>query len=163
MCREAFVSYQKFSSRVHTRRYEELVREPRKTVEAVCAYLGELFEPDMLHFFEHVPDPMGVISHHSMLFKSVDADSVGKFTQMPLDDIGFIKTACKEAMIALGYPFSAKPEPLRVVTPSKLEFVLNRLRYYGWSWRRWRRGWARWKIITPLRIRYFLTLGWLAR
>jgi hypothetical protein len=163
MCREAFASYQKFSTRVHTIRYEDLAREPRKTIEAACAYLDEPFEPGMLHFFERVPDRMGAVSHHSKLLKAVDADSIGNFAQMSGDDIRFIEAACREVMIALGYPFSAKPETLRIVFPSKLDFMLNRLRYYGWSWRRWRRGWARWRIVVPLRIRYFLMFGWLAR
>ena len=160
---DAYSNHQRYSGRVYAIRYEELVREPRKIIAAACAYMGETFEPDMLRFFERIPGRLGAIAHHGKLLKAMNTDSVGKFAQMPLDDIRFIEAACMEGMKALGYAFSASPQPLRLAAPSKIDFVLNRLRYYGWSSRRWRRGWIRWKIIIPLRIRYFLTLGWMTR
>lgn len=162
MWREAYANYEKFRGRVHAVRYEELVREPEKTIEAACAYLGEAFESGMLRFFERVPEKMSAIPHHAKLLKAVDSESIGKFATMPLAEVKTIEAACADGMEALGYPFiGTKPQPIRLAPPSKIDFLRNRLRYYGWSRRRWRRGWARWKIVLPLRLRYSLSLAWL--
>lgn len=159
MWNQAFMSYHRFSHQVHLVRYEELVREPRKTVEAVCAVLGEPFEFEMFRFFERIPDRLASLPNFSKLLKAVDADSVGNFRQMSRHEVQWVEAACAEGMEALAYPFTMPPpKPLPISAPTKLDFLLDRLRYYGRDWRRWRRGWMRWKIVLRLRIRYFLSL-----
>jgi hypothetical protein len=157
--REAFASYQQFCRCVHTVRYEDLVRDPEATTTAACAYLGERFEPEMLRFFERVPERLVTIPHHSKVARAIDAASVGRFAHIRSQDIRFIEAACQDAMSVFGYRLSQAPQAVTLTPRPRAEFIINRLRYYGWSLRRWRRGWARWKIIVPLRIRYALTFA----
>jgi hypothetical protein len=157
MWNAAFKSYREFSARVHLVRYENLAREPRRTLEEVCAALGESFEHDMLRFFEHIPESLAARPNFKKLLKDVDAESVGKFRGLPGDDIRRIEALCAEGMDALGYAFTAgRPKPVSVAAPSHLLWAADRLRYYGIDRSRWRRGWMRWKIAARLRMRGML-------
>lgn len=158
----AFASYRRFSKQVYLVRYEELVNEPRRVVEAVCAFLGEPFEPDMLRFSERLPGRLAARPIFRKLLKAVDADSVGNFRRMPRLEIEYVEAACAEDLDALGYPFTgARPKPISVPPPTKLDFLLDRLRYYRLDWRRWRRGWMRWKIVLRVRARSVFSLSFL--
>jgi hypothetical protein len=65
-------------------------------------------------------------------------------------------------MEGMGYEFSgAKPKILPIQAPTKLEFAIDRMRFYGLNRHRWRRGWIRWKVVLRLRLKYFLSLEWL--
>lgn len=158
----AYVSYSKFAHRVHLVRYEELVQRPTESVEAMCAYLGERYEPDMMRFFEHIPTQLARIPYNQDLLTPVNASHVGQFHELPRRDIERIEAACGIGMEAMGYEFSGKkPRVLPITPPTKLEFILDRLRYYGRDKYRWRRGWIRWKVVLRLRLKYFLSLAWL--
>ena len=159
---EAFRSYQNASGRVHLLRYEELTQRPVETAQALCAYLDEPYESQMLRFFERIPGRLAANPYYSDLLRPVDPGLVGRFRQMTQRDIEWIESACAAGMTALGYPFTVpKPKPVAISAPSKIGFLLDRLRYYGWDWKRWRRGWMRWKIVLRVRLRYLLSLGWL--
>jgi hypothetical protein len=158
MWNAAFVSYRKYSARVHLVRYENLAREPRQTLEAVSAALGENFEPGMLRFFDRIPGTLAARPNFKKLLKDVDAESVGKFHGLPDDDIRRIEQLCAEGMEALGYAFTAgRPKPVAVAPPPRLLWAADRLRYYGVDPSRWRRGWMRWKILLRLRLRDMLS------
>jgi hypothetical protein len=62
-------------------RYEELVLDSRATLESVCAFLGERFEPRMLEFFEdaamHLSDIDGDV--HSKLHRPPRPEDVGRW------------------------------------------------------------------------------------
>lgn len=104
--------------RVHTVRYEELVQDPEREVRAVCDFLGEPFEPDVLaDRTTSVPTPAGTSSddrlerwrreHHGKSLGRVSSDSLGKWKQ----DLSRIETAliegyCSEEMESGGYAFS---------------------------------------------------------
>jgi hypothetical protein len=158
----AFVSYSKFSQRVHLVQYENLVHQPTASVHAMCAYLGENYEPDMLHFFERIPTRLAKIRYNQDLLGPVDPRHIGRFRELPRRDIERIEAACGIGMEAMGYEFSGvKPKVLPIRPPTKWEFAMDRLRFYRWDWGRWQRGWTRWKIVLRLRARYILSLGWL--
>lgn len=158
----AFMSYRRFSHRVHLVRYEELVQRPTETVQAMCAYLGERYEPEMLRFFERIPSWLARIPFNQDLLGPVDPRHMGRFRQMSPQDIERIEAACATGMEAMGYEFTvAKPKLVRIAAPTKFNYLMDRLRFYRWNWGRWRRGWTRWKIVLRLRARYFLALGWL--
>lgn len=158
----AYLSYTKFSNRVHLLLYEDLVRHPAERVRELCAHLGEPYEPDMMRFFEHIPDQLARIKYNEDLLSPVEPNHIGRFREMPAHEISQIEAACGIGMEALGYPFSgAKPKSLPITAPTTLEFVIDRLRFYGWNRYRWRRGAIRWKIVLRLRLRYFLSLQWL--
>jgi len=158
----AFVSYKEFSHRVHLVQYEELVQQPKESVEAMCSYLGEHYEPDMLRFFQRIPARLANIRYNQDLLGPVDPSHIGRFRELPARDIERIETTCATGMEAMGYEFSgARPSALPMTPPTKLEFLIDRLRYYRWDRRRWGRGWIRWKIVLRLRARYFLSFEWL--
>ncbi len=153
---QAFRDYLRFSHRVHLVRYEDLVAEPRETVEAACSFIGEAFEAEMFRYTERIPRRLAARPIFTKLVKDVDADSVGGYRQLPPQEIQRIEALCAEGMEALGYPFTAsKPKSVAMSAPSKIDFLLDRLRYYGWDRKRWRRGWMRWKIVLRLRTRCF--------
>ncbi len=158
----AYLSYTKFSRRVHLIQYEALVRRPTETVQALCTYLGEDYEPGMMRFFEHIPQQLARIKYNQDLLTPVDPNHVGRFCELSQSEIKQVEAACGIGMEALGYEFAgAKPNLLPITAPTKLEFTLDRLRFYGWNRHRWRRGWIRWKVVLPLRLKYWLRLGWL--
>jgi hypothetical protein len=159
---QAFASYRKFSRQVHLVRYEDLVGAPRKTIEAACAFIGEAFEAEMFRFAEHIPHRLTTRPIFKKLVQDVDTESVGGYRRLSPQQVQRIEALCAEGMEALAYPFTIpKPKPAPISPPSKLDFLLDRLRYYGWDWKRWRRGWMRWKIVLRVRLRYVLSLGWL--
>ncbi len=158
----AYLSYTQFARRVHLIRYEELVRRPIETVRALCAYIGTDYEPDMMRFFEHIPNQLARIKYNQDLLAPVDPSHIGRFREMSTDEIKRVEAACGIGMEALGYEFAgAKPNFLPIKAPTKLDFIIDRLRFYGWNRYRWRRGWIRWKVVLRLRLRYFISLEWL--
>ena len=150
----AFNDYRKFSSRVHLLRYEDLVTEPRNTVEGACAYIGESCEAEMFNFFERIPPRLTKRPIFKKLTRQLDQESLGAYRGLAPEAVKRIEACCAEGMEALGYPFSAATvKSVAMPAPSRLGFVLDRLRYYGVDWKRWRRGWMRWKIMLRLRLR----------
>lgn len=158
----AYLSYTKFSPRIHLVRYEQLVRDPTESVQAICAYLGEAYEPDMMRFFERIPNQLKRIKYNQDLLAPVNPSHIGRFREMSTDQIKRIETACAIGMEAMGYEFSgAKPRMVPVKAPSRLRFFVDRLRFYGLNRHRWSRGWIRWRLVVRLRLRYFFSFAWL--
>jgi hypothetical protein len=158
----AYLSYTKFPGRVHLIPYEALVRRPTESVQALCTYLGEDYEPGMMRFFEHIPDRLARIKYNQDLLTPIDPSHIGRFREMSKSEITRVEAACGIGMEALGYKFSGtKPKVLPIKEPTRLEFIIDRLRFYGWNRYRWRRGWIRWKVVLRLRLKYFLSLEWL--
>jgi hypothetical protein len=155
MWRSAYDSYCRFANRVHRVRYEDLVSQPEKIAKEICALLDEPFEPEMFRYSDRIPKSLAARPNFSKLLKRVDSASVGSFREMAARDIQWIEAVCRDGMEALGYPFVAKrPQCIRLSAPSRMEFVFDRLRYYGFDRKRWRRGWMRWKIALRLRARH---------
>ena len=165
--KRAFASYSQASRPVHLVRYEDLVRSPASTVERICEFLGESYEPAMLRFFEHTPEHFRALPHHRRLFDPVDQASVGEFTRLSVLDIARIEAGCADEMEAMGYTLTTRsrdraeatlPDEGRLWGP-----FTDRLRYYRWSPARWRQGLSRWKIVLRVRARDVVMLGFLRR
>jgi hypothetical protein len=159
---EAFSSYAKASGLVHLLRYEHLACAPQQTIEAICAAIGEAFEPGMLRFFERVPKHLRDEKKHEKLTRAIDASSVGNFRQMPTDEIEAIESICAEGMKAMNYAFTTAAKSRSSGSgrpPTLLRRIIDRLRYYGFKPRRWKAGLVRWKMMLRVRLRYWLTLG----
>ena len=71
-------------------RYEDLVLDSRATLEAVCDFLGEAFEPRMLEFFE---DAIDAIADVAVLVNSsvenIGARRLQTVMERVLDEISF--------------------------------------------------------------------------
>ena len=156
---KAYTSYAAFADSVHTVRYEELVNDPAGVLEPVCSLLGEQYEPEMLSFHERVPERMRRLPDVGLVTSPVSSSSVGGYRELPAQVIARIEALCAEGMERLGYEFTTAlpPRPATPVTPSRVSFVLERLRYYARRPDRRRFGRFRWKI--ALRAR----LSWLTR
>jgi hypothetical protein len=156
---ETFRSYQRNSGSVHLVRYEELVRMPAERSAAVCAHIGEQYEPGILRFFEQMRKVSSAIPvQHRGILEPVDTKSVGRFRQMSRDDIEWIESVCGAGMEELGYEAAfGKSRARRIHRPGRVSFLLDRLRFYGLDRTRWSRAWTRWKIVLLIRARYLLT------
>lgn len=158
----AYLSYTNFSHRIHLVQYEQLVRHPAESVQSICAHLGEDYEPATMRFFERIPNQLARIKYNQDLLTPIDSSHIGRFREMSKSEITRVEAACGIGMEAMGYDFSGtKPKVLPIKAPTKLEFIIDRLRFYGWNRYRWRRGWIRWKVVLRLRLKHFLSLEWL--
>ncbi|MBI1722473.1 MAG: sulfotransferase [Gemmatimonadetes bacterium] len=156
----ALESYRRARRPVRLVRYEELVQDPVEHVKGLCAVLGEAYEESMMAFFEHLPDHFRNRPAGKKLERPVDASSIGNFRQMAAHDIWTIESICGEGMEAEGYAFvGARPPRARPQQRVRRPFVaemLGRLRYYGMNGERWRRGFARWRLMLRVRARHVL-------
>ena len=143
------------------------VREPRlvrerfeETLRALCAFLGEPFEPAMLRFHERTPDQYRTLKHHERLSRPLDTTTLGTFRELSAPEIEIVERQCAAGMRALAYEpvGTGKPAAEAAQPPRRSAFlrVRHRLRYYGWNRQRWRRGLLHWKVVLRARIRYFL-------
>lgn len=159
---DAFHSYRSASGRPLLVRYEELVREPQPTVEAICASLGERFEPGMLRFYERTPDHYRGLPHHQRLFGPLDSGFVGEFRQLSDREIEAVEEQCAAGMDALGYErVRPRRTAVRWEASERVTFfrrVRHRLSYYGWDRHRWNVGIRHLNIILRARVRYLLRL-----
>lgn len=157
---EAFRAYERASRPVHLLRYEQLVQRPDETVRALCAGIGERFEPEMLRFYERTPERYRGLEHHQRLSRPLDAETIGHFRELSEQEIELIERQCATGMRAMGYvPVTSVSTPTEIMPPpraSLLRRVRHRLRYYRWDPKRWRRGLLHWKIVLRARGRYFL-------
>ncbi len=157
----AYLKYTQASRPVFLIRYEDLVHEPEKYAREMCEFIGEAYEPDMLRFYERIPEHILAIPNLPLgkLNEPVATTSIGNFRQLPEADIAKIEAACAAGMAAMGYSFTTNPEIAASDIPQHLPFryfLLDKLRYYRWNPERWKRGWFRWRILMRLRLRYLL-------
>ena len=106
MWNAAFMSYWGSRDSVHLVRYEELAQNPAETVKAICDFIGEPYEADMLRFFERTPETVRALPKVGKLVRPVDSGSVGNFQRMPPQEIEQIEYACAYGMEAMGYSFT---------------------------------------------------------
>lgn len=154
----AYESYRRASSAVHLLRYEDLIRKPEPAIRAMCDSIGVTYEPEMLRFFEDIPERIRSREHLKKILKPLDDSSIGRFRQMPEPDIRKIEAACLTGMKDLGYELTFQtvgPEPFK---KSRIRFLLERLRYYGLNRDRWQRGVFRWRLTCRLYLRHWLAL-----
>lgn len=162
----ALRNYREAARPVHLVRYEKLVTRPEQTLQAVCDFLGENFEPQMLEFYRSTPQHFRRNPHHRKLASPLDTEDIGVYKQLTQKQLAFIEAGCASGMEYMGYAFSGhRPKTdAEIVAPAPPGFltkVVNALRYYGLNRERWRLGFTRWKIVLRLRVRYIVGLGFL--
>lgn len=99
-------------------RYEDLVLETRATLEAVCDFLEEMYEPQMLNFFEdaaaHISDIDGNV--HEKLQRPPRPEDVGRWRgEMSLIRQIQFEAIAGKSLRAMSYPclFTRLAAPLR--------------------------------------------------
>ena len=159
---DAFRAYERASRPVHLLRYENLVQRPEETLRALCAFLGEPFEPEMLRFHERTPERYRALKHHERLSRPLDTTTLGTFRELSAPEIEIVERRCAAGMRALAYePIGTGAPAAEAAQPPQRSAFLRvgqRLQYYGWNRQRWRRGFLHWKIVLRARIRYFLSV-----
>lgn len=88
-------------------RYEELVLNTRVTLEAVCDFLGEVFEPGMLDFFSdaalHICDIDGDV--HEKVLRAPQPEDVGRWRrEMPFERQREFEAVAGSSLRAMSYP-----------------------------------------------------------
>ncbi len=99
---------------VHFLKYEDLVREPERTVRGITQFLDLPFEPDMLDFYrEPSPfmNPEPTATYNRLSTQSISAENASKWqTSMPAIDQSRVARICAPFLKRYGYPESPRAD-----------------------------------------------------
>lgn len=87
--------------------YERLIDEPEATLRAVCAHLGEAYEPGMLAFYEDAASaiPAHRQRWHANTARPANDSAVGRWRQdLSPAEVALVEWAAGDLLHALGYP-----------------------------------------------------------
>lgn len=88
-------------------KYEDLVAEPEPTVRALCAFIGEDFEPRMLNFHqdaEQYMKPRAVKTFNQAATRPIQKSKIDAWRQnLSPHDVAIIEWICRTSMQAHGY------------------------------------------------------------
>jgi hypothetical protein len=151
-------------------RYEDLIREPERTLAGLCTFLGEEYDERMLHYFETPEASKSASLSRSWenTGKGILSANAGKYRgELSAAEVLAVEGTAREEMVQLGYtpdfPPSAPPSALAIA----------RYRLLGlWWWFRVecnslladRNHWLRWgRDLTVLYFRARRRMGSLGR
>lgn len=111
-------------------RYEDLVAEPEARLRDVCAFLGEVFEPQMLEYHRSVD--VGPLQDHPRLAEPPTAGLRDWRDQMPPEDVERFEAIAGPLLADLGYAL-ARPAPAGAARArAQLERAAFRARLTSW-------------------------------
>lgn len=101
-------------------RYEDLVREPARTIEEVCDASGLPFEASMLAMadFEQKENSSFDLGRAEYAGKIRSADEVVRAAHMPPSDLRVVRSQCRALAAAIGYDLDDENVLLPFVQPS---------------------------------------------
>lgn len=134
--------------RVH---YEDLVADPEATIARVCAFLGEAFEPTMLHYHKSTKTKREASLSESWQNTAAPVlrGNAGKWRQaLRPEEAAAVEGVCGELMATLGYA-TCTTEAWRAPSPTRrlrwrLSNERDRLRIEWRSLRKDDNHWRRW-------------------
>ena len=100
---------------IHLLHYEALLADPEGAVAALCAFLGEDFEPGMLQFFKgrEAKKSAQLSESWGNTGKPVLTSNAGKFhKELSEEDTLAVEAICRTPMAALGYAPTFPPQDL---------------------------------------------------
>jgi len=107
------------SSQRITMRYEDLVRTPKQVAHTLCAFLGEMYSPDMLRFHtdaEHYMKADAVTSFNAAATRPISDDRVERWkNDLSPVEVAWIESICAEEMTRFGYTPIARRRPLKAL------------------------------------------------
>ncbi len=129
-------SRRRYPGQVHIVQYERLVRETEATLQEVCAFIGEDYEPAMLAM-GGAPERRARLTRGREVDPTaspLSTEHIGLFRQrVPPAEIAFMQGILKKELAALGYtlePISLSPaQRLRL---RLIDWPLNLARLGGW-------------------------------
>jgi len=91
-------------------RYEDLVLETEKTLTGVCEFLGQTYEPAMLDFYmknqARKLEPDEFMAWKARTRGQIDSSAIGKWKNLPQDDIGIFEKICGDILTTYNYELS---------------------------------------------------------
>ena len=120
-------------------RYEFLVAQPAQTMQEICAFIGEDYDPEMMAMegAQNLPDDEGNSSYGKLDPGQISSGSIGRFHKvLTPQDIAFMQTLAGEEMIRYDYPLA----PVNLPMKERLLFTLvnlplNYARMQAWQTR----------------------------
>jgi len=120
-------------------KYEELVAHPEPTIQALCAFIGEDFEPQMLDFHrnaEQYMNPRAVEEFNQAATRPIQKSKIDAWRQnLSQDDIAMVEWICEDSMREFSYEKSGLSPSLlaRGIAMIKTLYWRNRCRHHAHS------------------------------
>jgi hypothetical protein len=118
-----------------TVRYEDLVRDPAAVVRTLCDFIGEDFEPSMLHFHRDADDYMkaeAARDYNAAATAPISASKIAAWKdRLTTDEVAIVEHLCRDVMRRFGY---------RAVTPGprpadRVQIAIKTLYWRVQDWR----------------------------
>jgi hypothetical protein len=118
-----------------TVRYEDLVRDPAAVVRTLCDFIGEDFEPSMLHFHRDADDYMkaeAARDYNAAATAPISASKIAAWKdRLTTDEVAIVEHLCRDVMRRFGY---------RAVTPGprpadRVQMAIKTLYWRVQCWR----------------------------
>jgi hypothetical protein len=131
-------------------RYEELVGAPQATLERVCAFLGETYEPDMLKYYASSEAQNWSTSEgcHRMVSRPITDDFVGVHRRvLTLDDRRLLTGAIGATLSRCGYELDVEGREIsareyRDYVRDSLTDTVETMKWNIWHYRRRKQRYA---------------------
>jgi len=115
--------------------YEDLVTEPEATVRSVCRFLGEPFEPSMLHFHQEADAYMkdeAASDYNAAATAPISADKIYAWTErLSSDAVAVVERICQQEMQEFGY----KPKAGAPSLHQRVEIAVKTAYWHVQCWR----------------------------
>ncbi len=142
----------RLGDRLHLLRYEDLLADPEGRLRALCAHLGEAYEPGMLRFFERdaAKQTAALSASWQNAGRGILAGNTGRWVGALADrDRAELEALCAAEMDALGYARDPELRPPADGALRRAAVALGeargRARVEWRSLRGDRNHWARWR------------------
>ena len=113
------------SSQRMTVRYEDLVSDPRTTIERICSFLDEDYEMGMLRFHEDahrfMNEEAALSYNHSATHPILCDKKAAWRDDLSRKDVAFVENICREEMMVFGY----QPDGIGLDLRQKVELIIK--------------------------------------
>jgi hypothetical protein len=93
-------------------RYEDLVVEPDAQLRHICGFLGEDFDPAMLHFQNIARAQIPAGTFHDAVRNPLNMEGVGRWRrEMSPGELRIFEAIAGQTLVELGYPLAATGGP----------------------------------------------------
>jgi hypothetical protein len=111
-------------------RYESLVSDPAGTLQAICAFLGERYDPAMLDFQQLARQEGGGVDAHLEPQAALHRDSIGRWqSELTLFERKLAQTLAGPLLVELGYSHDTPP-PLTTVDRTRMAWLSARFHLF---------------------------------
>lgn len=136
---DGLIASRRWPQRVYRVRYEELVREPAPTCQALCTWLGLTYRPDM-HTGTRMEVPEYTRNQHALVGRPPDPSSIDRWqSSLSTTEIRIFEWYARDLLEELGYALRG-PNPPQPPTPwERFRYGSYRDWLYMFLYNKWRR------------------------